>query len=108
MIDCKIGAISAQKLVPTQTPIETKRPLDSAGAAGQPKIHRVEVYWTAVTYKTVAIYVLLLVAIIFSALYIALPNWYSATFHKISTAIAASRPASPLIPRDLVLFSFIA
>ena len=46
-----------------------------------------EVYWTAVTYKTVAIYVVLAAAVAFSALYIAIPNWYSTTFRKISTAI---------------------
>jgi hypothetical protein len=79
--------IRAHKLVPTQTPIETKRPLDPSASATPPKIQRVEVYWTTVTYKTVAIYVVLVAAIIFSAMYIALPNWYSATFHKISTAI---------------------
>jgi hypothetical protein len=84
VLDCKIGAIGAPKLVPTQTPIETKRPADPAG---HPKIHRVEVYWTAVTYKTVAIYVVLAAAVAFSALYIAIPNWYSTTFRKISTAI---------------------
>jgi hypothetical protein len=75
------------KLVSTQTPIETKRPTDPAG---HPKIHRVEVYWTAVTYKTVAMYVLLAAAILFSALYIASPNWYSTTVRKISTAIDTS------------------
>ena len=84
MLDCKIGAIGAPKLVPTQTPIETKR---SADPAGNQKIHRVEVYWTAVTYKTVAIYVVLAAAVVFSVLYIAIPNWYSTTFRRISTAI---------------------
>jgi hypothetical protein len=84
VLDCKIGAIGAPKLVSTQTPIETKRPADPAG---HQKIHRVEVYWTAVTYKTVAIYVVLAAAVVFSVLYIAIPNWYSATFRKISTAI---------------------
>jgi hypothetical protein len=84
VLDCKIGAIGAPKLVPTQTPIETKRPADPAG---NQKIHRVEVYWTAVTYKTVAIYVVLAAAVVFSVLYIAIPNWYSTTFRRISTAI---------------------
>ena len=70
--------------MPTQTPIETKRPADPAG---NQKIHRVEVYWTAVTYKTVAIYVVLAAAVVFSVLYIAIPNWYSTTFRRISTAI---------------------
>jgi hypothetical protein len=71
VLDFKIGAIGAPKLVPTQTPIESKRSTDPAG---QQKVNRVEVYWTAVTYKTVAMYVLLGVAIIFGALYIAIPN----------------------------------
>src|SRR4030088_1234328 len=87
VLDCKIGALGAPKLVSTQTPIETKRPTDPAG---HQKIHRVEVYWTAVTYKTVAMYVLLAAAILFSALYIASPNWYSTTVRKISTAIDTS------------------
>jgi hypothetical protein len=73
--------------VSTQTPIETKRPTDPAG---HQKIHRVEVYWTAVTYKTVVMYVLLVAAILFSVLYIASPNWYSTTVRKISTAIDTS------------------
>ena len=74
-------------LVPTQTPIETKRPPDVPAAAGPPKINRVEVYWTTVTYKTVAIYVVLIAAIVLSLLYIAIPGFYSATVRKISTAI---------------------
>jgi hypothetical protein len=84
VLDCKIGAIGAPKLVPTQTPIETKRPTDPAA---HQKIHRVEVYWHTVTYKTVAVYVLIAAAILFSVLYILSPNWYSTTFRKISTAI---------------------
>ena len=53
----------------------------------KPKISRVEVYWHTVTYKTVAVYVLIAAAILFSVLYILSPNWYSTTFRKISTAI---------------------
>jgi hypothetical protein len=87
VLDCKIGAIGAPKLVPTQTPIETKRSTDPAASQ---KINRVEVYWTTVTYKTVAIYIILAAAIVFSALYIASPNWYSTTVRKISTAIDTS------------------
>jgi hypothetical protein len=87
VLDCKIGAIGAPKTVSTQTPIETKRPVDPAA---HQKIPRVEVYWTAVTYKTVAVYVILAAAIIFAGLYIANPNWYSATVHKINSAIDAN------------------
>ena len=84
MLNCKIGAITALTLVPTQTPIETKRPADSAAPQ---KIHRVEVYWTAVTYKTVAIYAVLIAAMIFAGLYLAAPQWYSAVVRKISSSM---------------------
>jgi hypothetical protein len=87
VLNCKIGAIGAQKLVPTQTPIETKRPTDPVGHQKAP---RVEVYWTAVTYKTVVMYGLLALAILFSILYMVSPNWYSTTVRKISTAIDTS------------------
>ena len=84
MLDFKIGAIGAQKLVPTQTPIDPRRTSDTAA---NPKIHRVEVYWTAVTYKTVAVYIILGAAIIFGVLYVVSPNLYQNTIKKISTAI---------------------
>jgi hypothetical protein len=84
VLNCKIGAITALTLVPTQTPIETKRPGDSAAPQ---KIHRVEVYWTAVTYKTVAIYAVLIAAMIFAGLYLAAPQWYSAALRKISSSM---------------------
>jgi hypothetical protein len=91
----------APKLVPTQTPIETKRPGDPAPP---PKIHRVEVYWTAVTYKTVAIYVVLIAAIIFAGLYIAVPDWYSASLRKISSAIDNSDNESIAITQTQAKF----
>ena len=68
----------------TQTPTEPQRP---PNPPAQPKIHRVEVYWTAVTYKTVAVYVLLIVGIILVALSLTLPNWYSAAYSKLSNAV---------------------
>jgi hypothetical protein len=73
--------------VPTQTPIE---PPGSQGPAAPPKIHRVEVQWHAVTYKTVIIYGLLIVAIVVAGLFIVFPSMYSAVSHKISTAIASN------------------
>lgn len=53
--------------------------------AAPPKIHRVEVEWHAVTYKTVIIYGLLLAAIILAGMLIAFPNLYSAVTRKLST-----------------------
>lgn len=71
----------------TQTPTE---PRHSPSPPAQPKIHRVEVYWTTVTYKTVAVYILLIVAIILVALSLAFPSWYSAAYSKLSSAVGNS------------------
>src|SRR5580704_17617608 len=87
VLDFKIDAIGAQKLVPTQTPIDPRRTSDTGA---NPKIHRVEVYWTAVTYKTVAIYVILGAALIFGAFYLAAPQLYTAAVRKISNSIDTS------------------
>jgi hypothetical protein len=84
VLDFKIGATGAQKLVPTQTPIDPRRTSDTAA---NPKIHRVEVYWHAVTYKTVAVYIILASVVIFGVLYVISPNFYQNTIKKISTAI---------------------
>ena len=73
--------------MPTQTPIEPHRPMEPAAP---PKIHRVEVEWHAVTYKTLIIYGLLIAAIILAGMFIVFPSMYSAVTRKISTAIESS------------------
>lgn len=73
--------------MPTQTPVEPPGPV---GPAAPPKIHRVEVEWHAVTYKTVIIYALLLAVIVLAGVFITFPSLYSAVTHKISTAITSN------------------
>ncbi len=73
--------------MPTQTPIEPHRPMEPAVP---PKIHRVEVQWHAVTYKTVIIYGLLVALIVLAGMFILFPSMYSAVTRKISTAIASN------------------
>lgn len=73
--------------MPTQTPTEPNRPTEQAAP---PKIHRVEVQWHAVTYKTVIVYCLLLAAIVLAGIFILFPSLYSAVTRKISTAIASN------------------
>jgi hypothetical protein len=87
VLDFKFGAFVAQVLVTTQTPTDPKR---APAAHAAQKVPRVEVYWTAVTYKTVALYIVLLAAIIFSALYLMVPDWYSVAYRKVSSAINSS------------------
>ena len=52
-----------------------------------PKIHRVEVYWHAVTYKTVAVYLVLLFVIIIAGMYVAIPDWTTIATNKLNKAI---------------------
>ena len=66
----------------TQAPIDPKHP--------SPTLHktpRVEVYWTTVTYKTVALYIILLVAIVGAVLYLSVPNWYQLAVNKLDNAV---------------------
>jgi hypothetical protein len=58
--------------------------------AAPPKIHRVEVEWHAVTYKTLIIYGLLIAAIVGAGMFIAFPSLYSAVTGKISKAIESN------------------
>jgi hypothetical protein len=58
--------------------------------AAPPKIHRVEVQWHAVTYKTVIVYGLLIAAIILAGMFILFPSLYTAVTRKISTAIESN------------------
>ena len=84
MLDSKIGGRAAQKPVSTQTPYDPNHP----------KIKRVEVYWHTVTYKTVAVYAILLAAIIFAAVYLINPNLYSAVYDKLNKSIGNGDPGS--------------
>lgn len=55
-----------------------------------PKIKRVEIYWTTVTYKTVAIYVVLGFTILMVTLYLLMPDWFSTAYRKVSAALGGS------------------
>jgi len=77
VLDSKIGGRVARKPVSTQTPHDPNHP----------KIKRVEVYWHTVTYKTVAVYVILLAAIVFAAVYLINPNLYTAAYDKLNKSI---------------------
>src|SRR5580700_8577174 len=55
---------------------------------GKPKISRVEVYWHTVTYKTVALYVIVIAAIIGSATYLVFPEATASLARHISDTIA--------------------
>jgi len=54
--------------------VTTQAPIDPKFAPAHQKAPRVEVYWKAVTYKTVIGYVLLALAIVSAGLYLAKPD----------------------------------
>ena len=65
------------------------------GPLKQDKIPRVEIYWTAVTYRTVVVYFLLISAIVVATLYLIHPDWYSGTVDRMSRTLG-SAPAGVL------------
>src|SRR6266852_5632444 len=58
------------------------------------KISPVEVYWKTVTYRTVAIYMLLVLAIVMATLYLIYPEAYSGVAAKISDALGGGPKAA--------------
>jgi hypothetical protein len=88
VLDSEIGATAALTTVSTQTPTEPRRPTSAPPAPPQvPKIRPVEVYWHTVTYKTVALIVVLIGAIIIAGMYITVPNWTDVVTKKLDKMV---------------------
>jgi len=68
--------------------VSVQAPIDPKHAAVSGKEPRVQVYWTAVTYKTVIVYVLLILGAILGVVYLISPDLYSTVYHKASNAIS--------------------
>jgi hypothetical protein len=90
MLNCEIGASAAQTTVTTQIPTEPRRPTSAPTPQQVPKVRHVEVYWHTVTYKTVALMVLLVVVIIIAGMYATVPNWTDVVKKKIDKALGSS------------------
>ena len=71
----------------TQPPIDPNQPI---GHEVPPKIHRVEVTWHAVTYKTVIVYCVLITAIVLAVVYIIFPNSFSNVINRVSAAVTSN------------------
>lgn len=76
----------------TETPTDPHHPADQAA---RPKIHRVEVEWHAVTYKTVILYGVLILAIVTAGTFIVFPSTYSAISRRISSATNGDAEGGP-------------
>jgi hypothetical protein len=60
---------------------------DPRRVQGPERVKRVEVYWHAVTYKTLILYGLVLAALVFAAVYFVTPGFYAAVLKKVSNAV---------------------
>jgi len=69
-------------MIDTRIPVQPK-----------PKIQKVEVYWHTVTYKTIAIYIAIILAVILGAAYFAFPGRSAAVVKRISDAL--TKPSNP-------------
>lgn len=61
------------------------------------KVPRVEVYWHAVTYRSVAVYISLILAIVLATSYLIHPDWYSGISERLSKTLGAA-PDGALAP----------
>jgi hypothetical protein len=82
----------------------TQTPTEPTHTSAQPKIHRVEVYWTSVSYKTVIIYASLVLAIIAGGVFIAFPNLYSRIVNGVSNAVSENASANVAIEQNQAKF----
>jgi hypothetical protein len=78
-----------------QTPFDPKHPPVPPAPEVLPKIHRVEVIWHAVTYKTVMIYACIALALLIAGSYLAAPDWYAAGIKKVTNAMTPESSDTP-------------
>src|ERR1700681_3491481 len=64
-------------------------PIQRPPLAPRQKTSAVEIYWKAVTYRTVGVYVLLVFAAVMAILYLIYPEAYSGAVTRISQAVGA-------------------
>jgi hypothetical protein len=74
------------------------------GALKEEKHPRIEVYWTTVTYRTVMIYLLLIVAIVVAGLYTIHPEWYSSAVERMSRTLGATPTGADPIAQNQARF----
>jgi hypothetical protein len=87
VLDCEIGAFAARETVSTQTPTEPRRPKNAPTPQQVPKVRPVEVYWHTVSYKTVALGIVLVGVIIIAGMYATIPNWTEIAEKKLNNAL---------------------
>ena len=60
---------------------------EKSTVATRPKVNKVEVYWHQVTYRSVLLYILVLLVVIFAAGYLIFPDSFAGFIRHVSTAL---------------------
>src|ERR1700722_17744624 len=69
-------------------------PIQRPPDAHRQKNSSIEIYWKTVTYRTVLIYILMILAVLIAVSYVIFPDAYSAAMSKVSQAVGAGAPAT--------------
>ena len=72
-------------------------PIQRPPLAPRQKASHVEIYWKTVTYRTVAVYLLLVFAVVMAILYLIFPEAYSGAMARVSQAIGAATPSTAVL-----------
>jgi hypothetical protein len=67
--------------------VNSQLPNNQQQYQGPERVKRVEVYWHAVSYKQLVGIILLIIAVIFGAVYFVTPGFYAAVMKKVSSAV---------------------
>jgi len=70
--------------------VNSQLPNNPQHQAGPERVKRVEVYWHAVSYKSLVLYSAILVALIFASVYFVTPGFYAAALRKVSNAVSGT------------------
>ena len=81
MLHSKFEALRATR------PVTIHSPSDPRQTQPQHRVPRVEVYWTTVTYKTVILFILLGLGLVFGGIYVAKPDFYTTVVNKIDKSV---------------------
>lgn len=98
-VSFEIGRLCAPATVNSQLPNNPHHQV------GPERVKRVEVYWHAVSYKTLVMSGLILVALIFASVYFVTPGFYAAVLKKVSSAVSGSD--SDVVPLAMTQAKFV-
>lgn len=64
----------------------------------------IEVYWTTISYRTVAVYVLLVMIILCAGVYVARPDWLARTIDRVSHSLGAAPSSASALAQNQARF----